>query len=118
MTPFATEMTEVIVRGLVLMSSAWLVVFALRRRSASLRAGVWTVAFAALLALPAIARVTPAWKIAVLPAIEMTPAARTGFEVPGSGARRDQLQDERALRTIAGSGALQDQRALPTNAGP
>lgn len=131
---------DVIVRGFVLMSSAWLVALVLRRRSASLRAGVWTVAFAALLALPAIARVTPAWKIAVLPtAIETPSVVPATLEVRGSGA----LEDQRALRTIpepaaseperpvfqgrvknayvaptglevGGNGALQDQRALRT----
>src|SRR5205814_1723669 len=66
---------QVIVRGFALMSSAWFVAMLMRRRSASLRAGVWTMAFASLLALPAIARVTPSWKIAVLPAVEVTTAS-------------------------------------------
>jgi beta-lactamase regulating signal transducer with metallopeptidase domain len=83
MSSFAVETVDLIVRAFVLMSAAWLAALVLRRRSASLRAGIWTVAFASLLALPAISRVTPAWRIAVLPAIEAAPAPQpvaTQFE--------------------------------------
>jgi beta-lactamase regulating signal transducer with metallopeptidase domain len=89
-------MIELIVRGFVLMSSAWLIALVLRRKSAALRAGVWTVAFASLLAMPAIARVTPSWKIAVWPAIETATAAAPA---PGAVAATlpNQVPETRAL---------------------
>jgi beta-lactamase regulating signal transducer with metallopeptidase domain len=123
MSSFAVEITGVLVRAFVLMSLAGIVALALRRRSAAVRAGVWTAAFASLLALPVIARVAPAWMIEV-PAMEsgassetqsfvrpadvQSPVAPASFEAGGSGA----LRNKGALRMA--SGALQDQRALQT----
>src|ERR1700683_2779697 len=47
-----TFMMLVAVRALVLLGVAWGTMVGLRRRSAALRAGLWTAAFVALIALP------------------------------------------------------------------
>lgn len=111
---------DVIVRGFVLMSSAWFVAFLLRRRSASLRAGVWTVAFASLLALPAVARITPSWKIAVLPAIETTtgaPLDQRTSQVTQYGAPPSQNVAPPVLPG-GGSNASQEERVARTSYRP
>ncbi len=62
-------MLELIVRAAVLLSAAWIASLALRRAPAALGSAVWTVAFAGLLLLPALNRATPAWRVAVSPAL-------------------------------------------------
>jgi beta-lactamase regulating signal transducer with metallopeptidase domain len=70
---------DLVARVVVLLSLVGLVTVLLRGRSASMRASVWTAAFGAVLLMPAIAAVTPAWRIPVLaprsdnPALEVTP---------------------------------------------
>ena len=46
-----TALISLGIRALVLLSLAWIGAALLRRRSASIRASVWTAAFAAVLAL-------------------------------------------------------------------
>jgi beta-lactamase regulating signal transducer with metallopeptidase domain len=58
---------DLAVRAIVVLSLAWIVVAVLYRQSASLRALVWAVAFGGLLALPGLARVTPAWHVGIWP---------------------------------------------------
>ena len=74
---------DLAVRALVLLSIASAAAFVLRRRTASLRALVWTVALGALLLLPLATLVTPAWRVAVLPAPASPPPA------PSSTLQRD-----------------------------
>lgn len=116
MSSFTVQLIDVIVRGFVLMSSAWVIALIIRRRSASLRAGVWTVTFASLLALPAIARVTPAWKIAVLPAASQ-PAVTQPEQPVFEGRVENSTGASRRLERV-GDGALQVQRALLTSSEP
>jgi beta-lactamase regulating signal transducer with metallopeptidase domain len=59
---------DVVVRALVVLAIAWLAAGLFRRSSAALRAGVWTAAFCGLLLLPVLVRVTPTWRLRVLPA--------------------------------------------------
>src|SRR5688572_30890893 len=56
---------DLLVRALVLLAAAWFAVTLLRRRSASLRALVWTAAFAGILAMPLMALVAPALEVPV-----------------------------------------------------
>lgn len=60
-----TALVDLIVRPGIVLAAAWMVTAALRRQPASLRALVWTAAFAGLLVLPALTRVTPVWHIAL-----------------------------------------------------
>ncbi len=60
-----TVVLELAIRGLLLLSLAWLVVIALRRQSAALRAGVWTAALAGLLVLPLASLAAPSWPVPV-----------------------------------------------------
>lgn len=57
-----------LIRALVLLAAAWLTVTVLRRRSASLRALVWTAALAGILVLPVMASVAPTLDVPVWPA--------------------------------------------------
>ena len=117
MSSFAIDVT---VRALLLMSSAWLVAALARRASASLRAGIWTVAFASVLALPAIVRITPAWRIPVLPAaavparqnadaMRLADAAQAGAEAIAqpavSGRDAGGRLDEPAVSTLSATAA-------------
>jgi len=54
-----------LIRALLLLAVAWLAVTVLRRRSASLRALVWTAALAGILVLPAMASVAPTLDVPV-----------------------------------------------------
>ena len=57
---------DLAIRASVLLLLAWLATSVLRTRSASMRASIWTAAFTALLALPIVSVVVPAWQIPVL----------------------------------------------------
>jgi len=59
------------VKGTVILCAAWLVAWSLRGRSAATRHLVWTAAFAALLALPALTISLPQLRIPA-PALERT----------------------------------------------
>lgn len=74
---------DLAIRGTVLLLLAWAGVALLRRRSASLRASLWTAAFAALLALPMVFLMVPSWKVPVLSATEAT-IVYAGSEDPAS----------------------------------
>lgn len=78
-----TVVLELAARGLLLLSLAWLVVMALRRQSAALRAGVWTSALAGLLVLPLASLAAPSWRVPVWavttpasPIVEPAPVAQ------------------------------------------
>ena len=73
---------DLAVRALVLLSLASAAACVLRRRTASLRALVWTFALGGLLLLPLATLVTPAWRVAVLPAPASQPAAPTASSTP------------------------------------
>lgn len=73
-----TVVLELAARGLLLLSLAWLVVVALRRQSAAVRAGVWTAALAGLLVLPLASFAAPAWRVPVWTAA----APSTGNQMP------------------------------------
>lgn len=60
-----TVMIDVAVRALILLALAWGLTALLRRQPASLRAFVWTVAFAGIIALPFLARLVPSWEVSV-----------------------------------------------------
>jgi beta-lactamase regulating signal transducer with metallopeptidase domain len=63
----------VLSRALVLLAAAWLAASVLRRRSAALRASVWTAAFVGLVVLPVFSGITPAWTLPVLPVRDVSP---------------------------------------------
>ena len=65
-----TALIDLGIRAMVLLSLAWLGATLLRRRSASIRASLWTAAFAAVLVMPAMSMLVPAWRVPILAAPE------------------------------------------------
>lgn len=61
-------LADVSARVTVILALAWLVARVAFHRSASTRHAVWAAAFMAALALPVVARMVPAWPLALLPA--------------------------------------------------
>ena len=70
-----SALIDLAVRVVILLGLAWLTATMLRRRSASVRASVWTAALAAVLLLPIASVVTPPLTVRILPAPEPPPAA-------------------------------------------
>jgi beta-lactamase regulating signal transducer with metallopeptidase domain len=70
-----TALIDLGIRALVLLSLGWIGTALLRRRSASVRASIWTAALAAVLLLPAVSMFGPAWRIPVLAGSETAPLA-------------------------------------------
>ena len=69
MTPdMLAFLSSLLVKATVLLASAALAGRALRRRSASARHAVWSVALLGLLALPLLSAVLPRWELPMLPA--------------------------------------------------
>ena len=60
-----SPMIDLLVRAAILLIAAWLTAAVARRRSASLRALIWTSALGSLLILPVLSRILPSWPIAV-----------------------------------------------------
>ena len=60
-----SPMIDLLVRAAILLIAAWLTTAVARRRSASLRALIWTSALASLLILPVLSRILPSWPIEV-----------------------------------------------------
>jgi beta-lactamase regulating signal transducer with metallopeptidase domain len=63
----AALLLEAAVKGSLVLAVAFLAVIALRRGSAAARHWIWTLAAAAVLALPALAVLLPAWPLPILP---------------------------------------------------
>jgi beta-lactamase regulating signal transducer with metallopeptidase domain len=68
-----------LVRALVLLTVAWVAVVVLRRRSASLRALVWTAALGGVLVMPVIASLAPTLDV---PMWRATPQPQAGTPIP------------------------------------
>src|SRR5687767_11323770 len=82
MSPIAIGL---LIRALVLLAVAWLAVTMLRRQSASLRALVWTAAFAGILALPLMASIAPTLEVPVWPVeVAATPAIAEPATTPST----------------------------------
>jgi len=62
-------LVDVVVKSLLVLASAGLAAWTLRRRSAALQHGVWTAGFFICAALPAIALIAPAWHLPILPGV-------------------------------------------------
>ena len=56
---------DLLIRATMLAAAAWLATAVLRRRSASLRALIWTTALGGLLVLPALSEIAPTWRVEV-----------------------------------------------------
>jgi beta-lactamase regulating signal transducer with metallopeptidase domain len=71
-------------RATVLLLAAWLATSILRRASAATRHLVWATAIAAVLALPLLGAVVPAWRVAIMPAVvsTATPAGTPALSLP------------------------------------
>ena len=115
MTAFAIV---VLGRALVVLVVAWLAASVLRRRSAALRASLWTAALVGLVALPVFSGITPAWTLPVLPVRDVSPemvvaSPAAGPESTTAGAaRRDDAKPvgdvERPASSLVASAASVD----------
>ena len=76
-----STLIDLAIRVTVLLSIAWLAGILLRQRSASVRATLWTAALTAVLLVPMVAAVAPAWRIPILAAPAST-AASTAATTP------------------------------------
>ena len=56
---------DLLIRVTILAATGWLATVVLRRRSASLRALIWTTTLGGLLVLPALSEIAPAWRVEV-----------------------------------------------------
>jgi beta-lactamase regulating signal transducer with metallopeptidase domain len=56
---------ELVLRAVVILTAAGAASFALKRAPASLRSGIWTLAFVSVLALPLLNRAMPQWRVAM-----------------------------------------------------
>jgi beta-lactamase regulating signal transducer with metallopeptidase domain len=108
-----TVVLELAARGLLLLSLAWLVVVALRRHSAALRAGVWTAALAGLLVLPLASLGAPAWRVPVWP-----PAAVASSSVEQPPAAGVSVRASAPAFSIARTGQITENRAAVTSVEP
>ena len=107
------------IRAFALLSVTWIAVSLMRRTSASLRALVWTLSLAGVLALPLVSRVAPRWHLEILPAHDIVlaseaPAASvqpkpstlsSELIVEGVSRPRDETRAEAALDAPAPSPA-------------
>lgn len=79
-----STLVVILARVILLLLIASLVNLALRRRSASLRGLVWTIALGGILLLPLLSRITPRIQLVILPAAATAPdpVAAAGNTVP------------------------------------
>ena len=84
-SPLSTLLLAVMLKGTVVLALAWAAARVFGGASAAARHGVWVAAFAALLVLPALESVGPAWLVPVLPTREQPPQASPTASVPASG---------------------------------
>ncbi len=63
-----SELVDLVAKATLLLLVAWGIAFLLRGASASVRHQLWTAALIAVLALPLLSRVLPAWRVSILPA--------------------------------------------------
>jgi beta-lactamase regulating signal transducer with metallopeptidase domain len=80
-------LVEMLIRVVLLFLIAWVAVRALGRRSASLRALVWTVALGSALALPALTRALPSFELALLDPPAKAPTSPPTFVPPDAEPR-------------------------------
>jgi beta-lactamase regulating signal transducer with metallopeptidase domain len=65
MSPLVNVLLEAAVKGVGLLAVTGMSILAMRRASAAARHAVWCLAFAGLLALPALCAVLPAWQVSL-----------------------------------------------------
>ena len=112
------------IRAAIVLVLAWLAAASLRRQAAAVRALVWAVAFAGLLALPIYARIAPAWHLPLVldaPRIEAPPvpqgaqaAQRFSPAIPEAPAPRlsvERVSDPLPLSVVPDAPAPASQRA-------
>ncbi len=78
-----TFLSEVLVKGTILLLFAAVVALALRRASAATRHLVWTLALSAMLALPVLVLTLPAWEVPIFsssPSVTASEATRIHLE--------------------------------------
>ena len=56
---------DLLIRATMIAAAGWLATVVLRRRSASLRALIWTTTLGGLLVLPALSEIAPAWRVEI-----------------------------------------------------
>ena len=85
LSPFSALLLAVMLKGTVVLALAWAAARVFGEASAAARHGVWVAAFAALLLLPALEAMGPAWSVPVLPTREQPLQASPTASVPAAG---------------------------------
>ncbi|NKB89379.1 MAG: hypothetical protein GKS06_14260 [Acidobacteria bacterium] len=106
LTPVGAAVVATLFKGAMVVATVLLFDLALRRQSAALRHRVWTMTFAALLALPLAATIVPSWHVPLL----STPTDTAPLSAPA------QIEPaERVVAEPAASAALEatDEQSAP-----
>ena len=68
-----TWLVDASVKATVVLALAYVASIVLRRADASIRRALWTAALLGVLFMPVLSYVTPSWRLALLPALRVTP---------------------------------------------
>ena len=98
----------VLARAVVLLAAAWIAASLARRRPAALRAGIWTAALTGLVLLPLASRITPAWRVPVLPAVPQAVQTQTDRREPAAAAATPAADIAPPISTRAQASVLPD----------
>ncbi len=96
---------DLLIRATMIAAAGWLATVVLRRRSASLRALIWTTTLGGLLVLPALSEIAPAWRVEIWRA----PAAAPVQAEPAPAVMTAQSQPD-ASNAVAAFGPLAKHR--------
>ncbi len=88
MSSWLALMLLLFVKGMLVLATAGILVYALRRSSAALRYVVWSAALLSLLALPLLSTVLPQWQVGLLPQalVPAPPAVPAPAQAPAAPA--------------------------------
>ena len=108
---------DLVARALVLLGVAWTAALVFHRRSASLRAMIWTIALGALLLLPTVSWLAPAWRVPVWRAT-VAPGVRAPLDATTHSLALPRLEGETGARSLAAESVVTPEVTTPLPAAP
>jgi len=105
---------ELALKGAIIMAVAGLVVLALRRASAASRHLVWNMSLAALLVLPLLSLLMPAWNIVLLPEFDASAQSEPSPVVTAPAAMPDAEQLRRSVIAATEKQSLSSAETSPS----